>query len=428
MRTFKYIAFIFLAILIWTFFIGYGFIGGFLLRPITSQDTSEAFIEATKEKIDKEFVGNFAMTLIEDGKVSKDFFYSIDKPVNKNTVFPVASISKWVTSFGVLKLVEQGKLDLDKPVDDYLTRWHLPKSEFDNKKVTVRKLLSHSSGLVDDLGYGGFSPNETVQTIEESLIKASDTDYSDGVAIVGYEPGSKYMYSGAGYTILQLLIEEISDQSFQEYMTQEVFEPLKMENSTSVLAEKPSIQLAQIYKDDGTIREMNKFTALAAASLFTTTADLSKFLKANISNNPVISKETITEMSKPETFINNIGVYGLGPHLYSQNDQKSNIIGHDGSGNNAINTAARIDLKSKNGIIILETGNYDIASGIADEWIFWKAGIADYVVIQRNKSYLLTLLIAGYLITILVSVFMIRRKNKQRKTTAKFGEMGTETR
>jgi CubicO group peptidase (beta-lactamase class C family) len=412
MRSFKYIAFIILAILLWTSFIGYGFIDGFLLRPITSRNTTEAFIEATKEKIDNEFVGNFAMTLIENGKVSKDLFYSIDKPVDKNTVFPAASISKWVTSFGVLKLVEQGKLDLEKPVDDYLTRWHLPMSEFNNKKVTVRKLLSHSSGLVDDLGYGGFSPDEALQTIEESLTKATDSDYSDGVAIVGYEPGSKYMYSGAGYTILQLLIEETSGQSFQEYMTQEVFEPLKMEKTTFVLSEKPDIQLAQIYKNDGTTREMNKFTALAAASLFTTTADLSKFLEANISSNAVLSNETIAKMSIPETFINNIGVYGLGPHLYSQNDKNSNIIGHDGSGNNAINTAARIDLKSKNGIIILETGNYDIASGIADEWIFWKAGIADYVVMQRNKTYLLTLLIAGYLIIVLLSVFIIRKKHK----------------
>lgn len=417
MRTFKYIALIFLAILIWTAFIGYGFIDGFLLKPITSKNTSEAFIKATKEKIDNEFVGNFAMTLIENGEISKNFFYSVDKPVNENTIFPVASISKWVTSFGVLKLVEQGELDLDKPVDDYLTRWHLPKSEFDNKKVTVRKLLSHSSGLVDDLGYDGFPPNETVQTIEESLTKASDSEYSDGVAIVGYEPGSKYMYSGAGFTILQLLIEEISGQSFQEYMTREVFEPLKMENSIFVLTDKPNVQLAQIYKDDGTTRQPNKFTALAAASLFTSTADLSKFLEANISNNPVLSKETITEMSKPETFINDIGVYGLGAHLYSQNDQNSNIIGHDGSGNNAINTAARIDLKSKNGIIILETGNYNIASGLSDEWVFWKSGIADYVVMQRNKSYLFTLLIIGYLIIIPLSIFIIRKKNKQRRTT-----------
>lgn len=412
MKILKRITLILVPILIWTSFIAYGFMDGFLLRPITANNTPEAFIEATKEKLNQQFVGNFAMTLIEDGKVAKNFFYSIDKPVTENTVFPVASISKWVTSFGVLKLVEQGKIALDKPIDDYLTRWHLPESEFDNSKVTVRKLLSHSSGLIDDLGYNGFLPNEPLQTIEESLTKASDTDYSEGVAVVGYNPGSKYMYSGAGYTILQLLIEEITGQSFQDYMTQAVFEPLKMENSTFVLSEKHNIKLAQIFKDDGTTRPMNKFTALAAASLFTTTADLAKFIEANITNNPVLSKETITKMSTPETFINNIGVYGLGPHLYSQNDKNSNIIGHDGSGNNAINTAARIDLKSKNGIIILETGNHNVASNLADEWMFWKAGIADYVVMHRNIPYLLTLLITGYLI-ILVSLFFYLKKNKK---------------
>ena len=408
MRTFKNASLLILTLLLWTAFIGYGVMNGFLLQPLTSENTPEAFIEAAKERIDEEFVGNFAMTLIDNGKISKNYFYFKDQPINENTVFPVASISKWVTSFGVLKLVEQGKLDLDKPIDNYLTRWHLPESEFDNSKVTARKLLSHSSGLIDDLGYNGFPPNKTVQTIEESLTKASDTDYSDGLAIVGFEPGSAYMYSGAGYTILQLVIEEISGKSFQEYMTQEVLEPLKMESSTFVLTEKPNIQLAQIFKNDGTTREMNKFTALAAASLFTTTADLSKFLEANISSNAVLAEETIAKMSKPETFINEIGVYGLGPHLYSQNDKDSNIIGHDGSGNDAINTAARIDLKSKNGIIILETGHYSLASSIADEWLFWKAGIADYVVIQRNKSYLITILVTGYFVILGLSIFIFR--------------------
>lgn len=418
MKTFKNIALVILVALIWTAFIGYGFSDGFLLRPITSEDTSEAFIVATKEKIDKEFVGNLAMVLIENGKISKDFFYSIDQSINENSVFPVASISKWVTSFGVLKLVEQGKLDLDTPIDNYLTRWHLPESEFDNRKVSIRKLLSHSSGLVDDLGYSGFALDETVQTIEESLTKASDAPYSEGVARVGYEPGSQYMYSGAGYTILQLIIEEVTGQSFQDYMTQEVLEPLGMNNSTFILADKPNLQLVSIYKDDGTIRQTKKFTALAAASLLTSSADLSKFLIANVSANDVLQAETIIEMSKPETFINNVRVYGLGPHLYSQNDSRSNIIGHDGSGNNAINTAARVDLKSANGIIILETGNHNMASSIADEWIFWKAGIADYVVMMRNKSYILTLLISGYLITILLSIFIIKKKNKQRISSA----------
>ncbi len=412
MKKLKYIALLSFALLSWTAFIGYGFIDGFLLKPITSENTSEAFIEAAKEKIEQESVGNFAMTLIEDGNVSKDFFYSIDKPVNAQSLFPVASISKWITSFGVLKLVEQGILDLDLPIDTYLTRWQLPKSEFDNQMVTIRRLLSHSSGLVDDLGYEGFTANDTVQTIEESLIKAADAPYSDGIAIVGYEPGSQYMYSGAAYTILQLIIEEVTGQSFQDYMTQAIFEPLGMENSTFVLSEKPNLSLVDVYKEDKTKRPFNTFTALAAASLFTCTADLSKFLNANVSNNKVLSRESITKMSTPETFINGMGIYGLGPHIYSQNDPNSNIIGHDGSGNNAINTAARIDLNSKDGIIILETGNYNIASSIADEWLFWKAGIADYVVMQRNKSYLLTLLGIGYVVILGLFVVVIWRRRR----------------
>lgn len=414
MKKFKYVSLTILALIIWTAFVAYGFINGFLLKPITFQNTGEAFLEAAKERLSEVFVGNFAMTLIENGEKTTEFFYSKDQPIDETTSFPVASISKWVTSFGVMKLVEQGKLDLDKPIDDYLTRWHLPESDFDNQKVTPRKLLSHSSGLIDELGYDGFSSNKEVQTIEQSLTKALDGPETGGVAIVGYEPGSRYMYSGAGYTILQLLIEEISGKSFQDFMEEEIFKPLKMNNSTFILSEKPHIQLANIYKNDGSTRPMNKFTALAAASLFTSSEDLTKFLKANISPNPVLSSGTITKMSQAESFINSTGVYGLGPHLYSQNITNSTIIGHDGSGNNAINTSARIDLESKNGIIILETGNYSIASELADEWIFWKAGIADYVVMQRNKSFILTILIIGYLVILAVSIHLIRKNlNKQ---------------
>ena len=181
MSTFKSIVISIVALLIWVGFIAYGFIDGFLLKPIAPKKNPTAFIEAVEAKIEEEFVGNFALLLIEDGQASEKFFFSVDHPIDENTVFPVASISKWVTSFGILKLVEQAKLDLDQPIDTYLSRWHLPKSEFDNNKVTIRKLLSHSSGLVDGLGYSGFPMNEEVQSIEESLIKAADAPYSEGL-------------------------------------------------------------------------------------------------------------------------------------------------------------------------------------------------------------------------------------------------------
>ncbi|MFT4741192.1 MAG: CubicO group peptidase (beta-lactamase class C family) [Marivirga sp.] len=106
MKTLKSISLIILALVIWSAFICAGLIEGFLLRSITSENSTEAFIEATKEKIAEEFVGNFAITLIEDGEVADAYFYSIDEEIiDGNTVFRVASISKWLTAFGIMKLV-----------------------------------------------------------------------------------------------------------------------------------------------------------------------------------------------------------------------------------------------------------------------------------------------------------------------------------
>ena len=410
MSTIKKIALVTFAVLVWSAFIGYGFVEGFLLRPISSKSTPEAFVKAVEAQIEAESVGNFAMILLENGEIAESHYHSIYKAVDNHTMFPVASISKWVTSFGVMKLMEEGKLDLDKPIDDYLSRWKLPESEFDISKVTARRLLSHSAGLTDGLGYEGFGPGETVQTIEASLTKATDAPHSDGIAKVGLEPGTQYRYSGAAYTILQLLIEELSGQSFQDYMREQVLIPLGMEHSVFGIPENPEMKTAQIFRVDGTTRQPNQFTALAAAALFTCTDDLYKFLRANIAENAVLSEKSLTTMTTAETFINNIGVYGLGPDLYSQNDKNSKIVGHDGSGNNAINTAARIDLVSKSGIIILETGHYTIASFLADEWLFWKAGIADYVVMQRNIPYVLGLLGVGSLLIIISSIFFLRRR------------------
>jgi len=151
MKKLKTIGVITAIILAWTAFVGMGFINGYLLRPINSDGTAAGFIEACKGRLEKEFVGNLAIALIEDGKVNQTFFHGhADQNIDKHSAFPVASVSKWVTAVGVLKLVENGELDLDKPVEDYLTRWHLPESEYDNNEVTVRRLLSHSAGFDDD--------------------------------------------------------------------------------------------------------------------------------------------------------------------------------------------------------------------------------------------------------------------------------------
>ena len=218
------------------------------------------------------------------------------------------------------------------------------------------------------------------------------------------------MYSGAGYTILQLIIEEVSGMSFSQFMAEHIFTPLNMEHSTFDPTQQPEFNYASFYKGDGTLTTLNRFTALAAASLYTCSADLSKFMLAHVSDNDVLSSASIEDMIKPQTYINDIPVYASGAHLYSQDDVDSNVVGHDGSGGAVINKAARIDLKSKSGIIILESGHYDIASGLADEWLFYKFGIADFVVMQRNIPYLFTILLSGYVTVILLSIFYFRRR------------------
>jgi len=413
MKYIKYTIGLLVSAALWALVFIYGISNGCFLRAFAPDSTSSAFIEAAQEKVDDEFVGNLAMVLVNDGRVDKEYYYSIDDSINRHTVFQVASVSKWVSAWGVMALVQENKLDLDLPIEEYLTRWHLPPSEFDNNKVTVRRLLSHTAGLVDDLGYDGFGPDQEIQTIEESLTKAADAYYSEGVAKVGYEPGSQYMYSGAGYTILQLVIEEVSGVSFEEYMTQTVFRPLGMERSTFDLDDRPDLKLAKLYNSDGTISQGSRFTALAAASLYTCADDLSKILIASCSENPVLTKASLELMSQPEAYINSYPVYGLGPHLYSQKSKKSNVVGHDGSsGSPVINTAARIDLMSKVGIIILEMGNHNIASNMADEWLFWKFGIADYVVIQRNKPMLLGIFLLGCLIIVALLFLISQRFSK----------------
>ena len=277
-------------------------------------------------------------------------------------------------------------------MDDYLNRWNLPESDYDNTSVTIRRLLSHSSGVTRDMEREITKTREETPTVEAMLTDPSNLDEDEDV--VNFEPGAQYAYSNVGYAILQLVIEETTQQSFPDYMQQTVFEPLQMTNSTFLLESRPGLELVSLYDRDGNTTQPTNFTGLAAAGLYTSVEDLLKLMQATTGKNPVLNTSTLDKMNTPVTFINDIPVYGLGPHLYSQGDTQSKIIGHDGVGGLiAINTAARYDLKSQDGIIVLQIGDDATASAIADEWLFWKAGIADFVVIQRNKNYLITLFV-----------------------------------
>lgn len=272
-----------LAVGVWTAVFLAGTMEGWWREPLAPRGDTEAFMKAAVQEIDAKHRGNVAFILIEDGNVYDEYYVSVGESVDRDTLFRVASLSKWISASGAMTLVEAGKLDLDTPVSAYLTRWTLPESEFDNSGVTVRRLLSHTAGLTDGLGYAGFGPGEPVQPLEDSLTRAADASPGAGGTVrVGIEPGTAFEYSGGGYTLLQLLVDEVSGQSFNDYMKAHVLGPLGMTRSAYVLDGAGASNVAAFYDVDGSPAVHYRFTSLAATSLYTTAADLTRFIQAHL--------------------------------------------------------------------------------------------------------------------------------------------------
>lgn len=186
-----------------------------------------SFTEELDKKIpillQKFMVPGAAIAIIEDGELVLQKAYGFadvgkGEKVTTQTGFNIDSISKTIAAWGVMKLVEEGKIDLDAPAENYITRWKLPESDFDSKKVTVRRLLSHTAGLSLH-GYPGWTANDRLSTIEESL---DGRNNGPGRVEMIIKPGTKWKYSGGGYTILQLIVEEVTGQKFEDYMQTQV--------------------------------------------------------------------------------------------------------------------------------------------------------------------------------------------------------------
>lgn len=393
------------AILAWAALILIGASEGWGRDKLARSETPAAFVDAARDMIDAERHGNIALLLVEDGAVAEGHFRSIGDPVGPHSLFQVASLSKWLTAWGVMALVEDGAIDLDAPVSDYLTRWRLPPGAYDNDGVTVRRLLSHMAGLDDGLGYAGFDADREVQSLEDSLTDAADASPdANGRVRVSTPPGEAWNYSGGGYTLLQLVIEEVSGQPFTAYMRGHIFEPLGMTRTTFDLDEARAGGLADHYNAAGEAEPLRRYTALAATSLHTSAHDMALFLQAQSPRatppgQGVLAPETLRAMRSPHARQMGADIWGLGVMLYAPNGRGDFIIGHDGNNEPAINSAVRIDPETGDGIVVLETGGELLATRIASEWVFWKTGNVDTLLFMMElKDALRTIAIGAFFI------------------------------
>lgn len=417
-RFLKYTALTVMILIIWVAAIFIGMDKGWWHTPFTQDKMPNEFIASVQEELQNEFVGTMAIALFKGGKLAEESFYSNDKPADRNTVFQVASLSKFVSAIGVMKLVEDGKLNLDAPVSRYLTRWRLPHSDFDNTKVTVRRLLSHTAGLTDGLGYAGFKNPKDIQSLEASLTKAIDADPgSDGRILIGVEPGSEWRYSGGGFTVLQLMVEEVSGQSFDSYMQSEIFEPLQMHSSFYQWDENFQDRLCDFYETDGSKAAHRYYTAQAASALYTSLADLEKlfhlFDEDNV-NQKLVSPEFQKMMWQVEAETLGAPIYGLGTFLYTELENGRFVIGHDGKNNPPINTAFRYNPVAKDGIIMLTTGSTNFATRIASDWVFLQTGKVDALLFTMQQGKMIQIMAIGsfFILILVTSIAFVRRTGK----------------
>ncbi len=226
--------------------------------------------------------GGVAIT--DNGKVAFQSVFGFTKVENKeiampNSKFRLASVTKIFTAIGVMQLVERGKINLDNPVENYLTDLKIQSPNFKNP-ISIRHLLTHTSGLTDDI-LNNSSCAETPS--QQTLIALINEE------VHAIQPGYIFNYSNIGYGLLGIVIERISGMSYADYVQKNIFNPLGM-TSTAVLYRLPnSEKVAMGYNSEGKPIDELLMRDIAAGGGISTIEDLSRL--TTILSDPVLLEQ-----------------------------------------------------------------------------------------------------------------------------------------
>lgn len=228
-----------------------------------------------------------SVAFFENGRVKWARAYGVaqaggGQAVTPQTLFQAASMSKALAAVAALRLVEQGRLDLDGDVNGRLKAWTVPASDYTGEqKVTLRRLLSHTAGLTVS-GFPGYAAGRPVPSTVQILNGAPP---SNTPAVRSFEaPGGAYAYSGGGFTVAQLLIEEAQGKPYPDVLQALVLRPAGMRRSTfdQPLPARLARRAASGHDSKGALipDARNTYPEYAAAGLWTTPSDYSRFMIA----------------------------------------------------------------------------------------------------------------------------------------------------
>lgn len=306
------------------------------LRPGTVVKGADPVRYTLAERMAHYKVPGVSIAVVDSGRVVWARGFGVKEAgttdsVTITTLFQAASISKPVTATGMLRLVQEGKLSLDAPVNDFLTSWKLPDNAFQaTEKVTLRRIASHHAGLTVH-GFPGYAVTDSIPTVPQVLDGSAPANTK--AVRVDTTPGAIVRYSGGGTTIEQLVMGDVTGEAFPALMKRLVLDPFGMRESSfdQPLPPERRAQAAAGHTSRGVMVEgrWHVYPEMAAAGLWTTPSDLMTWAmgiaaaRAGTSN-PVLSKETATLMLTPQ----NSG-FGIGPQV--RGSGAAETFGHGGA-------------------------------------------------------------------------------------------------
>lgn len=276
------------------------------------------------EQLKKNKLAGFSVVVFENYEIvySKQFgVKSIDskEKIDQNTAFSTASISKPITALLCFMLEEKGLINLDDPIDPFLKRWHLPKSKFtENNSPTWRQFLNHTAGTTQE-GFEDHYEGEIIPTLKQSLL-GQIPRYDKEIEFL-FTPRTSWQYSGGGYTIIQMALEDTFNKSMAELAAAYIFLPLGLKNTTMIQPNENGFltNVALVHDKDGKVIKTGLpiTPQVAPSGMWSTPTDLAKFAiemqnALRNKNNKVISYNVAKKVTAVTALKNAVGGWSYG--------------------------------------------------------------------------------------------------------------------
>ena len=313
------------------------------LRPKTGFDGRFGPPQTLAERMAHYHTPGVSIAVIQDSKVvwARGFGVTDARSQNKvtpQTLFQAGSISKPIFALAVMRLVQEGKLDLDEDIQRYLSAWRVPANAGWRPRITLRQILSHTAGFTVH-GFPGYQAAERLPTVPQIL--AGVAPANTPTVQVNLMPGTQNRYSGGGITVAQQLLVDVLKQPFPQLMRELILEPFGLTNSTYAqpLPRRWASRAATAHPWKGVPLKgrFHTYPEMAAAGLWTTAADLAaigarllSILHGQEQAAPLTS-ETVEAMLRPQLDGQKAGdgeFVGLGFFCMGQND--GFYFGHGG--------------------------------------------------------------------------------------------------